>query len=101
MKRILLTVMILFSGASLWSATKGEELLLVEKNVSVLPISVDKNASQETMQAAKELASYIQKISGAEVDIILNDSTNTPSHAIWVGVQPKLENVFPDMKFKF
>jgi hypothetical protein len=101
MKRILLAGLILFSGASLWSATKAEELLLVEKNVSVLPISVDKNASQETMQAAKELASYIQKISGAEVNVILNDSSNTPSHAIWVGIQPKLESVFPDLKFKF
>lgn len=93
--------MILLSGASLWSAAKVEGLLLVEKNVSVLPISVDKDAGKETMAAVKELASYIQKISGAKVNVILNDSTNAPAHAIWVGAQPKQANAFPNLKFDF
>lgn len=101
MKRFLLTAVILFSGASLWSAPGTGELLLVEKNVGRLPIAVDKGAPQETMQAAKELADYIRKISGAKANIILNDSTNAPAHAVWVGAQPKLENAFPNFKFDF
>ena len=76
MKRILLSALILISGATLWSAGKTAELLLVDKKVSVLPISVDKNAPKETMEVVKELAGYIQKISGAKVNVILNDSTN-------------------------
>jgi hypothetical protein len=101
MKRTLLTALILISGATLWSATNPGELLLVDKKASVLPISVDKSASKETMDAVKELAGYIQKISGGKVNIILNDSTNAPAHAIWVGAQPKLEKVFPNLKFDF
>jgi hypothetical protein len=101
MKRVLLTAMILISGTSLWSAATPAELLLVENKVSALAISVDKNAGKETMQAVKELADYIQKISGAKVNVILNDSTNAPAHAIWVGAQPKLENSFPNLKFDF
>lgn len=58
--------MILILGTSLWSAVKPSEILLVDNKVSVLPISVDKNASKETMDAVNELASYIQKISGAK-----------------------------------
>lgn len=101
MKRIFLTAMILISGFSLWCCAKADDLLLVEKNVSRLPISVDKNAPKETIEAVNELASYIQKISGAKVDIILNDSANAPAHAVWVGIQPKIEKVFPDLKFDF
>jgi hypothetical protein len=101
MKRILLTAMILTLAGSLWGAEKTLGLLLVDNKVSVLPISVDKNAAKETMEAVKELAGYIQKISGAKVNVILNDSTNAPAHAIWVGAQPKLENAFPNLKFEF
>ena len=101
MKRILLSALILISGATLWSAAKPAELLLVDNKVSVLPISVDKEAPKETLEAVKELASYIEKISGAKVNIILNDSSNTPSHAIWVGAQPKIENSFPNLKLDF
>ncbi|MEI6424378.1 MAG: hypothetical protein WCP55_19330 [Lentisphaerota bacterium] len=101
MKRMLTMAMILVSVTPLWGAAKSAEVLLVDNKVSVLPISVDKNAPKETVDAANELAGYIRKISGAKVDIILNDSTNTPAHAIWVGVQPKLENLFPDLKIDF
>jgi hypothetical protein len=101
MKIILLSALILISGATLWSAANPSELLLVDNKVSALPISVDKNAAKETIQAVKELADYIQKISGAKVNVILNDSTNAPAHAIWVGAQPKLENAFPNLKFEF
>ncbi|MEI6423661.1 MAG: hypothetical protein WCP55_15695, partial [Lentisphaerota bacterium] len=101
MKTFLLEVMILTLAVSLWSAEKPVGLLLVDNKVSVLPIAVAKDAPKETMEAVKELASYIQKISGAKVNVILNDSTNAPAHAIWVGAQPKLENSFPNLKFEF
>jgi hypothetical protein len=97
----LLTVIVLIVGTSFLGAAKAAELLLVDHKVSVLPISVDRNAPKEILDAAGELAGYLQKISGAKVKVILNASTNAPAHAIWVGAQPKLEAAFPDMKFDF
>ncbi|MEI6422955.1 MAG: hypothetical protein WCP55_12110, partial [Lentisphaerota bacterium] len=101
MKRILLSALILIFAGSLWGAEKPVVLLLVDNKMSVLPISVAKDAPKETMEAVKELASYIEKISGTKVNVILNDSINTPAHAIWVGAQPNLEKVFPDLKLNF
>lgn len=91
----------LVASASILGADKSAELMLTDNGKSLLSVSVDKSAPEATIQAANELASYIGKVSGAEVKVILNDSTNAPAHAIWVGVQPKIEGVLPNLKLKF
>jgi hypothetical protein len=53
------------------------------------------------VKAAKSLADYIEKISGARPQIINKVSGKTPVSAIWIGVQPGLANLFPGVKLEF
>lgn len=98
---VLMALAALISSVALWGGENPRELRLASGGKSLLPISVDKNAAKETLAAAKTLADYIQKISGAKPEIILNDSTNAPERAIWVGLQPKLKKVMPNLKLDF
>ena len=50
---------------------------------------------------ADELARYLEKISGAKPQIIDGNPATTPKHAIWVGYQPKLKELFPGTDFDF
>ena len=77
------------------------ELVLVEKGVSRAPIIVAEGASTETVRAAEELADYIQKTSGARPDMIKGNPDPVPDRAIWVGIQPKLSALFPEVRFTF
>ncbi len=59
------------------------------------------NAPPNTRQAADILAEYIEKISGAEPEVLEGEPDPLPENAVWVGYQPKLEELFPDMDFDF
>ncbi|MFC1454170.1 DUF4838 domain-containing protein [Verrucomicrobiota bacterium] len=82
------------------SATK---LVVVENGKCNMPIVVSKDAQLYTKKAADELADYIEKMTGVKPDVIVGEPEETPEHAIWVGVQPKVKEVFPnvDLDFKF
>ncbi len=79
----------------------GAEMLLVEKGVSHVPIIVAADAPLTTTEAAHELAAYIQKISGAKLQILVGPVSPTPERAIWIGIQPNLKEVFPDASLEF
>ena len=91
-----LALLPLAAGAA-WAA----EMRLVEKGVSQAPIIVAESAPQATLDAAKDLGSYIRKISGAQVQVIIGDPDPAPPSAIWVGSHPKLAEVFPGVKLDF
>jgi hypothetical protein len=103
MRRIFLTSMFVISSAFAFGAVKESEMFIVEKSVCRVPIIVGKNAPPATLQAAGELAHYMKLISGAAPEIIKgdSDSKNLPKHGIWVGIQPELTSLFPDLNFKF
>jgi len=82
-------------------AAQGMELVLTEKGASLAPIVLFKDAPPATRLAAGELAAYIEKISGARPAVIEGDPAPTPQHAIWVGVQPRLNDLFPTIDFDF
>ena len=79
----------------------GPELVLAEKGKSLAPIVLCKDATPLTRKAADELAGYIEKTGGAKPEIITNAPDPLPEHAIWVGFQPKLKELFPKIDFDF
>jgi hypothetical protein len=79
----------------------SQQLVLVEEGVSRTPIVLFKEAPPKIRQAAEELASYIEKISGARPELIEGQPDPVPEHAIWVGYQPVLDRLFPNQNFAF
>ncbi|MCA1809589.1 MAG: DUF4838 domain-containing protein [Lentisphaerae bacterium] len=51
--------------------------------------------------AAEELAVYIEKISGVRPEILRGLPDPRPDTAIWVGYQPVLNEIFPEVDFEF
>jgi hypothetical protein len=80
---------------------QGQQLVLVEDGVSRAPIIVFDGAPRYTRQAADELAAYMEKIGGARPEIIDGEPDPIPEHGIWVGLQPKLAELFPGIDFEF
>lgn len=76
-------------------------LTLVESGEARAPIVVFENAPPFTQQAADELAEYIEKTSGARPEVIEGLPEPLPESAVWVGFQPVLEELFPDLDFNF
>lgn len=89
----------LFSFCGILSAQ--EELVLVDKGVSRAPIVLFQGAPPYARQAATELAGYLEKISGAKPKVIEGIPSPMPEHAIWVGYQPVLKELFPKTDFDF
>lgn len=79
----------------------ADPLVLVEDGEVRMPIVVAEKAPPGTVQAAEELADYIERISGRRPEIILGAPEPTPPNAIWVGYQPVLEKLFPEVDFDF
>ncbi len=83
------------------SEIRAVPLVLVDKGVSLAPIIVFSNAPPMTRHAADELAAYIEKVGGAKPQVIEGLPDPVPEHAIWVGFQPKLKELFPKTDFDF
>ncbi len=77
------------------------KMILVKDGVSRAPIVIFKDAPPYTRQAADELAGYIEKTSGARPEVIEGQPEPIPESAIWVGYQPVLKKLFPEVDFEF
>ena len=78
------------------------KMFLVENGASRAQIVLAPDASPVTEQAAKELAGYVKKMSGAEMPVVkVGQSGPAPTNAIWVGLNPKLSEVYPKLKLNF
>lgn len=77
------------------------DLVLVENGESRAPIVVADGVSPRTLIAVDELADYMEKMSGARPTILTGSPYPLPEKAIWVGYQPVLDSLFPDMSFEF
>jgi len=76
-------------------------LVLVKNSSNPLPIIVQPDAPFMTTKAADELASYIERTSGARPQVHQGTPSPMPDNAIWVGYQPALDKLFPDIDFNF
>ncbi|MEI6422309.1 MAG: DUF4838 domain-containing protein, partial [Lentisphaerota bacterium] len=99
MKTSIVLALIALSATS-WGA---DSFAVVENGVSRMPIVVAENAPPDTVSAARDLAGYIGKISGARPAIITGNPEQLPVSAIWVGAHPMLNKVFPgkDLALKY
>lgn len=70
-------------------------------NFTNAPIILPKENTPLMVDAAEELADYIQKICGKKPEIIEGAPSAIPSKAIWVGYQPAIEKLFPGISFKY
>ncbi len=77
------------------------EITLVQDGESLAPVVIFDDAPPLTMLAAEELAEYIEKISGARPEVIEGQPSPLPDTAIWVGYQPILDELFPELDFEF
>jgi hypothetical protein len=77
------------------------DLRLTGKDITPAPIVIYEGAPPRTRDAAVTLADYIEKISGARPDMIDGTPTPLPDRAIWVGVQPAVKTLFPQIEFDF
>lgn len=76
-------------------------VVIVKDGVSTAPIVVYGEAPPLTVEAAEHLAEYIEKTSGARPEVIIGRPEVLPERAIWVGYQPVLEGLFPEIDFEF
>lgn len=74
---------------------------LVAKDTPPIPIVVFKDAPPRTREVAEVLAVYIEKISGKKPLVMLGASDPMPAGAIWLGVQPEVKTLFPNVNFDF
>lgn len=79
----------------------GTEMALVKGGASLAPIILPKDPTMFTKIAANDLAEYIGKIGGVKPKIIEGLPSPVPGHAIWVGFQPELKEIFPGTDFDF
>ncbi len=82
-------------------AEELDRLVLVNEGDSPAPVVVFENAPPKTLRAAEELAYYIEKTSGAAPEVIEGRPDPLPNKAIWVGYQPVIEELFPELDFDF
>lgn len=86
-----------------WGPTEiTAEVVLVEDGRPLLPVVIPEGAPPATRQAANELVDYIEKISGARPSLLVgapDPMDMMPERAIWVGYQPHVGELFPDVNF--
>lgn len=77
------------------------EMVLVESGRSLASIILPKDPTMFTKIAAADLADCIGKVGGVKPEILEGLPNPVPQHAIWVGFQPKLNEIFPGTNFDF
>ena len=76
------------------------ELVLVAHGKSLTPIILPTKPTRFTKIAAADLADYIEKVGGERPKILKGLPNPIPKHAIWVGFQPVLKELFPGTDFE-
>ncbi len=100
MKKVIFAV-ILFVCMTFSVSSQAEMLEIVKDGETLAPIVLFENAPPKTARAVRELAEYIEKTSGARPEVIEGVPDPIPETAIWVGYQPVMDDLFPDLVFDF
>ncbi|QDU92917.1 DUF4838 domain-containing protein [Lignipirellula cremea] len=83
--------------------TAQAAFVLVDKPAGVgpAPLILFADAPPYTVQAAEELAGYIEQICGEKPQLIHGAPDPLPARAVWLGVQPAVRQLFPQVDFDF
>lgn len=92
---------VLLLTVTLWAAPAVSALTLVENGEPRLPVVTSADASEENRLAAEALVKFIEKMSGAKLEIV--NEPPAQGGAIWVGPHPAQATVFSsvDLDFEF
>ena len=84
-------------------ATAAADMIIVDRDAGIgpAPIVLYANAPPRTRDAAVTLAHYIERRCGMRPDLIEGMPQPLPDRAIWVGVQPVLNDVLPAINLDF
>ena len=69
---------------------------MVRDGQALVPLILPVDATPRNREAAAELAAAIEKISGAMVEIRTGTPGQAPDRAVWIGLQPGMEALFPN-----
>ena len=87
--------------AGIFCTAPAAEMVIVKNGADPAPIVIAPEALPENVLAANCLAEYIEKISGARPAVITNAPDPAPEKAIWIGVQPAISKLLPNIKADF
>lgn len=85
-----------FSGIS-----RADEFVIAEQGEIRVPLILFENAPPLTRGAAEELAAGIERICGTKPELVEGTPDPVPERAIWLGFQPAVATLFPDLDFEF
>jgi len=90
------------SEASASWAPNAETFALVKEGQALAPLVLAKDATPRNREAAQELAKAIREMSGADIEILELAPSNAPARAVWIGIQPGMDALFPgaDLELK-
>lgn len=100
MKRALNLLLFLLSLPPLL-CLHAADLVLFQPGKAPAPIVIYQGAPPRTHDAAITLADYLEKITGTRPQLIEGEPKPLPAHAIWIGYQPVLKQLFPKTDFNF
>jgi hypothetical protein len=75
------------------------EFVFIQNGQSLAPVILYENAPPRTVLVAKEFVAYIEKITGVKPELIIGNPSKIPQKAVWIGYQPNLKNIFPQVNF--
>lgn len=98
MRRIVIALALLLS-----SSLHAADFVLVDldEGVPPAPIVVAADAPPRSVEAAHTLAEYVGRICGERPTVITSLSGPLPDRSIWVGVQPRVERLLPQVDLTF
>lgn len=83
------------------SLVAADEFILASRDLAPAPIIVFRDASPRTRDAVATLADAIEKICGARPEVLDGAPRPLPDRAIWVGCQPAVKELFPQLDLEF
>lgn len=92
LRRLFLLPILFFAFPCLIQA---DEFVLVKNGAALAPLVLAADATPRNREAAQELATAIKNISGAEIEILEASPSKAPERAVWIGIQPGMDALFP------
>jgi len=84
-KKTMMVVVVILLMANLFSCTNEDKLTLIKDGVSNYEIVFLGNAAESQYKSAELLKTYIDKISGADISIVDENSQNVDKKKIYIG----------------
>lgn len=88
-------------GIYISAPVRAGEMVVIEDGVALVPVVVFEGAPPRTVQAAEELAEYLERMTGVRPAVIEGRPEPLPESAIWVGYQPVMDELFAGVSFDF